>query len=88
MTDGFIPYCYVCGESKTRFYDDDLGHDRWRCESAKCDEIRSREFDQGPFFHTTRLKNDRETGTVASERAREITDTAKAEGREIQRPTY
>ena len=80
-------YCYNCSRPRA---DCPPGHEEGGCAvvEAVAEEYR-REKESGkysfPSFATVRLRNQNEISITANEMTKEITETAKAEGREIQR---
>lgn len=77
----FVGFCYIHQGRKV------IEEGVEGCQHSKCLAFRDMPDRSFPMFNIERLKNQNQIGQTEREIEKEITETAKAEGREIERPT-
>lgn len=83
---GFHPTCYVCGDPRPIVDEDAKDNSRYGpCMSEKCERLRAKPVPEFPLFNIRKLKNQNAEGITASGMEKEIVESAKREGRPIER---
>ena len=77
----YVGFCYVHQGRKVTQVNVD------GCQHHVCVNLRNRVDKPLTMFNIANLKHENEIGKTTQERETEITDQAKADGRDIQRPT-
>lgn len=78
----FVGFCYIHQGRRVVVEGED------GCQHQHCQDLRKLPDSKHPYFNVERLKQQNAIGKTVREMEREITDQAKADGRDIQRPTH